>query len=262
MYNDFVIVGPKEDPAKIRATRSAMEAFKAIEQAKANFISRGDNSGTHVREKSLWKCAGIKPKSAFWYFEAGQGMAATLEIANERGAYTIADRGTYLTSGERISLPILSEGDRALLNIYTAMEVNPANSPRINAAAGKAFADFMVAPQTQNVIGSFGVEKFGRPLFFPRESILPLKSKLKTDRWKRVCPNQCLVGYLENQRRLSATEYGRLPEGARAEIDKEASASPFYCLYCDCVWIERDSGESYSLGRLVAGHRWHSRQFS
>src|SRR5262245_3214349 len=251
MYNDFVIVGPKEDPAKIRATRSAMEAFKAIEQAKANFISRGDNSGTHVREKSLWKCAGIKPKSALWYFEAGQGMAATLEIANECSAYTITDRGTYLTSVERISLPILSEGDRALLNIYAVMEANPANDPQINAAAGKAFADFMVAPQTQNVIGSFGVEKFGQSLFVPRESSLPLKSEPKTGRSKRVCPNQCLAGYIENQRLLSETEYGRLSNSARAEIAKEASASSYYCMYCDCVWIERGSGESYSLGRLV-----------
>jgi tungstate transport system substrate-binding protein len=166
MYNDFVIIGPKEDPAKARLAKSAVGALKAIEQAKASFVSRGDNSGTHVLEKALWKSAGVEPKGA-WYIEAGQGMGATLGIANERNAYTITDRGTYLALGKRVSLPILIEGDKALLNIYSVMEVNPANGPRINSAGGKAFADFMVAPQTQNVIRSFGVEKFGQSLFVP-----------------------------------------------------------------------------------------------
>jgi tungstate transport system substrate-binding protein len=166
MYNDFVIIGPKEDPAKVRATKSTAAALKAIEQAKAAFVSRGDDSGTHTLEKSLWKAAGIEPKGS-WYIEAGQGMGATLGIANERNAYTITDRGTLLALGKRVSLPVLIEGDRALLNIYSVLEVNPANGPRINSAGGKAFADFMVAPQTQKVIGSFGVEKFGQPLFVP-----------------------------------------------------------------------------------------------
>jgi len=166
MYNDFVIIGPKEDPAKARLAKNAIGALKAIEQAKASFVSRGDNSGTHTLEKALWKSAGIEPKGA-WYIEAGQGMGATLAIANERNAYTITDRGTYLALGKRVSLPILIEGDKALLNIYSVMEVNPANGPRINSAGGKAFADFMVAPQTQNVIRSFGVEKFGQSLFVP-----------------------------------------------------------------------------------------------
>jgi tungstate transport system substrate-binding protein len=166
MYNDFVIIGPKDDPAKVRSTKSAVAALKAIERARANFVSRGDNSGTHVLEKSLWKSAGIEPKGA-WYIEAGQGMGATLGIANERNAYAISDRGTYLAYGKRVSLPILVEGDRVLLNIYSVLEVNPANGPRINSAGGKAFADFMVSPQTQKVIGSFGVEKFGQALFVP-----------------------------------------------------------------------------------------------
>jgi len=166
MYNDFVIIGPKEDPAKARLAKNAVGALKAIDQAKASFVSRGDNSGTHTLEKALWKSAGIEPKGA-WYIEAGQGMGATLGIANERNAYTITDRGTYLALGKRVSLPILIEGDKALLNIYAVMEVNPANGPRINSAGGKAFADFMVAPQTQNVIRSFGVEKFGQSLFVP-----------------------------------------------------------------------------------------------
>ena len=164
MYNDFVIIGPKDDPAKIRSAKTSAAALKAIEQAKASFVSRGDNSGTHTLERSLWKAAGIEPKGS-WYIEAGQGMGATLGIANERNAYTITDRGTLLALRKRVDLPVLIEGDRALLNIYSVMEVNPANGPRINTAGGQAFADFMVAPQTQNVIKSFGVEKFRQALF-------------------------------------------------------------------------------------------------
>ncbi len=166
MYNDFVIIGPRNDPAKIKSAKTASAALRQIEQSKSRFVSRGDNSGTHNLEKTLWKEAGIEPKGA-WYIEAGQGMGATLGIANERNAYTITDRGTYLALGSRITLPILGEGDRALLNIYSVMEVNPANGPRINTAGGKAFADFMVAPQTQSVIKNFGVEKFSQPLFVP-----------------------------------------------------------------------------------------------
>ena len=166
MYNDFVIIGPKDDRAKIRTVKSTLAALKAIEQAKAAFVSRGDNSGTHTLEKSLWKEAGIQPIGP-WYIESGQGMGATLNIANERIAYTITDRGTYLALGKRVTLPILVEGDRALLNIYSVMEVNPANGPRVNAAGGKAFADFMVSPQAQNLIKNLGVEKFGQPLFVP-----------------------------------------------------------------------------------------------
>ena len=172
MYNDFVIIGPKEDPAKVRSSKSASGALKAIAQAKVSFVSRGDNSGTHILEKSLWKAAGIEPKGS-WYMEARQGMGATLGIANERNAYTITDRGTYLALRNRVSplrnrvsLRILIEGDRALLNIYSVMEVNPANGPRINSVGGKAFADFMVAPETQNVIRNFG-KKFGQSLFVP-----------------------------------------------------------------------------------------------
>jgi len=166
MYNDFVIIGPKDDPARVRSLKPAVDALKAIERAKAAFVSRGDNSGTHNLEKNLWKSAGIHPKGA-WYIESGQGMGATLRIANERNAYTITDRGTYLALAKNLNLPILVQGDRALLNIYSVLEVNPANGPRINRAGGKAFADFMIAPQTQDVIRNFGVKKFGQPLFVP-----------------------------------------------------------------------------------------------
>jgi tungstate transport system substrate-binding protein len=166
MYNDFVIIGPKEDPAKIKSAKTALAALKLIEQSKSPFVSRGDSSGTHTLEKSLWKSAGIEPKGS-WYTEAGQGMGATLGIANERNAYAITDRGTLLALAKRVNLPILIEGDKLLLNIYSVMEVNPANGPRINAAGGKAFADFMVAPDAQNAIKTFGVDKFGQALFFP-----------------------------------------------------------------------------------------------
>ena len=166
MYNDFVIIGPKDDPAKIRSIKSATAVLQAIAGAKANFVSRGDKSGTHTLERALWKTAGIEPKGS-WYIEAGQGMGATLGIANERNAYTISDRGTYLAFKKRVSLPIWLEADRALLNIYSVLEVNPANGPRVNSAGGEAFADFMVAPETQKVIRTFGEKKFGQPLFVP-----------------------------------------------------------------------------------------------
>lgn len=166
MYNDFVIVGPDNDPAKIRSSKNAVAALKLIAEVKARFISRGDNSGTHTLEKSLWSVAGIAPKGS-WYMESGQGMGATLTIANERSAYALSDRGTYLAFSQRLALPILVQGDKRLLNIYSVMEVNPANGPRINIAGGKAFADFMVAPQTQAVIKNFGIARFGQPLFVP-----------------------------------------------------------------------------------------------
>jgi tungstate transport system substrate-binding protein len=166
MYNDFVLIGPKEDPAKIKSVKTAIAAVRLIEQSRSRFVSRGDNSGTHNLEKLLWKQAGIEPKGS-WYIEAGQGMVATLGLGNERNAYTLTDRCTYLALAKRVELPILVEGDKALLNIYSVMEVNPANGPRINAAGGKAFADFLVSPQTQAVIGNFGKEKFAQPLFVP-----------------------------------------------------------------------------------------------
>jgi tungstate transport system substrate-binding protein len=166
MYNDFVIIGPEDDPAKIKGMARAVDALKRIAAGEARFASRGDKSGTHTLELGLWKQAGIEPKGA-WYIESGQGMGATLGIANDRRAYTITDRGTWLAFQKRISLPILVEKDRPLLNIYSVMEVNPANGPRVNAAGGKAFAEFMLSPEVQAVIKSFGVDKYGQPLFVP-----------------------------------------------------------------------------------------------
>lgn len=166
MYNDFILVGPKDDPAKVRAMKSAAAALRAIEQAKATFVSRGDRSGTHNMELALWKLAGLAPKAP-WYLESGQGMGATLGIANERNGYSITDRATYLALSKNLGLAIFVQGDRVLLNIYSVLEVNPANGPRVNMVGGKAFADFMIAPRTQKIIQGFGVDKFGQSLFVP-----------------------------------------------------------------------------------------------
>jgi tungstate transport system substrate-binding protein len=166
MYNDFVIIGPADDPAKIKGLTKAADAMKVIAATGSRFVSRGDNSGTHVLEKTLWKLAGVEPRGA-WYIEAGQGMGATLGIADDRKAYTLTDRGTFLAFQRRVRLPILLEGDRPLLNIYSVMQVNPSNGPRVNTAGGAAFADFMVSADTQKIIKTFGVDKYGRPLFVP-----------------------------------------------------------------------------------------------
>lgn len=166
MYNDFIIVGPKDDPAKVRAVKSAAAALQAIAQAKSTFVSRGDKSGTHNMELGLWKLAGVAPAGP-WYIESGQGMGATLGIARERNGYVLTDRATYLALSKHLGLPILVQGDRRLLNIYSVLEVNPANGSRINVAGGKAFADFMVSPRVQKVIQGFGVDKFGESLFVP-----------------------------------------------------------------------------------------------
>jgi tungstate transport system substrate-binding protein len=166
MYNDFLVVGPEADPARIKGDKSVVAALKKIAATQARFVSRGDKSGTHILEQRLWKEAGITP-AAPWYIESGQGMGATLGIANDRQAYTLTDRATLLAFSKRVDLKGMVEGDRLLLNIYSVMEVNPANGPKVNAAGGKAFAAFMLAPQTQSVIKAFGVDKFGQPLFVP-----------------------------------------------------------------------------------------------
>jgi tungstate transport system substrate-binding protein len=166
MYNDFLLIGPEADPAKIRGDKSVVAALKKIAEAGARFVSRGDKSGTHTLELALWKAAGLTP-AAPWYIESGQGMGATLGIANDRQGYALTDRATLLAFAKRVDLKPMVEGDKLLLNIYSVMEVNPANGPKVNAAGGKAFADFMLAPETQAVIKTFGVDKYGQPLFVP-----------------------------------------------------------------------------------------------
>ena len=167
MHNDFIIVGPPGDPAKIKTIKSSVESFKKIASAKALFLSRGDNSGTHAKEKAIWKAAGINPEKEKWYQQTGLGMGQTLSVAAEKKGYTLADRGTYLALKKNLGLDILVEGDAILLNIYHVIEVNPAKWSKINVSGGKAFADFMVSKGTQELIKPFGVDKFGSPLFFP-----------------------------------------------------------------------------------------------
>lgn len=167
MHNDFVLIGPAGDPAGIRTAKTSAEAFKKISQSGALFLSRGDNSGTHAKEKGLWKAAAIAPDGQKWYQQTGLGMGQTLHIAAEKKGYTLTDRATYLALKKGLGLAILVEGDARLLNIYHVIEVNPAKWPRVNAPAAKAFADFMVSKAAQDRIGTFGVDKFGAPLFFP-----------------------------------------------------------------------------------------------
>ncbi|MGB9814158.1 MAG: substrate-binding domain-containing protein [Thermovenabulum sp.] len=175
MHNDFVIVGPPEDPVGVKDAKSAAEAFRLIADKKALFISRGDNSGTHKKELALWKKVGIEQPIGKWYQSTGQGMGATLDIASEKGGYTLTDRATYLMKKEKLRLIILKEGDKELLNIYHVMQTNPEyvrqNNPNaakmINVEGAKAFVEFMVSPETQKVIGEFGKEKLGQSLFVP-----------------------------------------------------------------------------------------------
>lgn len=167
MYNDFVIVGPPSDPISLAGAQSAVEAMQKIAANGALFVSRGDNSGTHQLELKLWKDAGFDPKGTSWYQEAGQGMGAVLTIANEKEAYTITDRGTYLARKATVDLTILAEGYQTFLNVYHVLVVNPEKGNHINVEGARAFADFMVGPATQTTVGTFGVEKFGQPLFFP-----------------------------------------------------------------------------------------------
>lgn len=167
MYNDFIIVGPPSDPISLAGAKTAVEAMQKIAANGAVFVSRGDNSGTHQLELKLWKDAGFDPKGQSWYQEAGQGMGAVLTIANEKEAYTITDRATYLARKTTVDQTILAEGYQSFLNVYHVMVVNPEKGSHINVEGARAFADFVVAPSTQELISTFGVEKFGQPLFFP-----------------------------------------------------------------------------------------------
>jgi tungstate transport system substrate-binding protein len=167
MHNDFIVVGPASDPAKFKGVKSTAEAFKKIAATQSPFISRGDNSGTNAKEKEIWKAAGVKYEGEKWYQQTGLGMGQTLNVASEKRAYTLADRGTYLALKKRLDLDILAEGDAILLNIYHVIEVNPAKFSKLNVPGGKAFADFMVSKEVQDMIKTFGVDKFGSPLFFP-----------------------------------------------------------------------------------------------
>jgi tungstate transport system substrate-binding protein len=167
MHNDYIVVGPANDPAKVKGTKATTDVFKKIASAGALFLSRGDNSGTHSKEKDIWKASGINPEGQKWYQQTGLGMGQTLNVASEKDGYTLADRGTYLALKKNLQSNILAEGDAILLNIYHVIEVNPAKWPKVNTPGAKAFADFMVSKETQEIVKTFGVDKFGSPLFFP-----------------------------------------------------------------------------------------------
>jgi tungstate transport system substrate-binding protein len=167
MHNDFIIVGPPSDPAGIKGMKSAADAMKQIAAKGALFLSRGDNSGTHAKEKDLWKKAEINPEGQKFYQQTGLGMGQTLSVAAEKKGYTLADRGTYLSLKKNLGMDILVEGDKVLLNIYHVIDVNPAKFPKVNVEGAKAYADFVVSKETQDIIAKFGVDKYGSPLFFP-----------------------------------------------------------------------------------------------
>jgi len=170
MYNDFVIVGPAADPAGIKGMKTAAQALKAIAAKGVTFISRGDQSGTHVAEMDLWAKAGIKPSGA-WYvvYEKGStGNVPTLLYTNEKQAYTVIDRATHLGLGSKIKLPILVENDEAMLNFMSLIPVNAVKFPRVNAAAAMGFVAWATDPgKGQLIIRDFGKDKYGAPLFFP-----------------------------------------------------------------------------------------------
>lgn len=166
MHNDFVIVGPASDPAGIRG-ENPVDALKKIFASRVTFVSRGDDSGTHVKELALWKNAGLDPAGEDWYLETGQGQGATLSIASEKGGYALTDRGTFLAYKSNVDLEILVEGDPFLLNVYHVITVNPEKFPKVNLEGAKAFAKFITSDEGQKIIADFGVDKFGQPLFFP-----------------------------------------------------------------------------------------------
>ena len=167
MYNDFVLIGPKADPAGISGGKDILDAFRRIKSASATFVSRGDRSGTHIAEVDLWRMAGVDIAQAKgpWYRETGQGMGPALNTASSMGAYLLADRGTWLAFKNRGDLAVLVEGDQRLLNQYGVMLVNPAKHPNVKRAEGQAFVDWIVSPEGQEAIAEYKID--GEQLFFP-----------------------------------------------------------------------------------------------
>lgn len=166
MHNDFVIVGPAEDPAGVRGLTIINDVMRAI-AARGRFVSRGDDSGTHTEEMALWAAAGIDPRSLERREETGQGMGATLNVADQKGTYTLSDRGTYLSLRKRLGLVILFQGDARLRNVYHVYAVNPAKHPRARRAEANALIDFLVSAPSQRAIAAFKRDEYGEPLFFP-----------------------------------------------------------------------------------------------
>ena len=175
MYNDFVLAGPKSDPAKIKGGKDVVAALKAIHAAASPFVSRGDKSGTHTAELALWKATGLDPagEKAPWYKEIGQGMGAALNASSAMDAYVLADRGTWISFKNKAGLEIAVEGDKALFNPYGIILVNPAKFPSVKAGLGQAFIDWIVSVEGQNAIRSYQID--GQQLFFPNAAKAELK---------------------------------------------------------------------------------------
>ena len=165
MHNDFILVGPSSDPAKVKDLKSVADAFKAISETSSIFVSRGDDSGTDKKEKGIWKDINI-PNEGSWYQETGQGMGQTLNIASQKEGYTLTDRATFLAQKDNLQLEIVVQGEKSLLNIYHVMQVNEEKFPKVNADGAKAFVEFMIDSKTQDIIGEFGMDEYGEPLFF------------------------------------------------------------------------------------------------
>jgi tungstate transport system substrate-binding protein len=166
MHNAFILVGPPNDPAHVRGTVSAQDAFAAIARVRATFVSRADESGTNIKELALWKAAGIEPAGS-WYVKSGSGMSDTLHVASQKAAYTLSDDGTFLSQRATLSLRPLIEDAKDLLNPYHVIVVKPIDGRLSNPAGGEAFARFIVSAEGQRIIAGYGRERFGRPLFAP-----------------------------------------------------------------------------------------------
>ena len=166
MHNDFVVVGPAEDKAGIQNARTAVDGFKLIADAGSTFVSRGDESGTHQKEKGLWKESGVEPNGT-WYIRAGTGMGQAIRMADEKKAYILCDRATYLALKNEVELIVLFEGDDRLFNRYSVITVNPARHSHVHRDDATRFADFLVSPNGQRIIGAFGVDSYGQPMFVP-----------------------------------------------------------------------------------------------
>jgi len=165
MHNDFVLVGPNDDPAKIKGEKTVAEALARIAQQRSSFVSRGDDSGTHRKEKQVWHLAKIEPQGD-WYIQAGAGMGHVLHMADQKRAYTLSDRATFLAQRQGIDLNILFQGDPLLLNRYSVILVNPDKNSHVHNQAARKFSDFMLSPEVQRMIAEFGIDRYGEPLFF------------------------------------------------------------------------------------------------
>lgn len=174
MHNDFIVAGPADDPAGIQQAKSAVDSLRAIAEKSCVFVSRGDESGTHKKELAIWKAAGINPEGS-WYISSGTGMAQSLRMAHEKHGYILTDRGTYLSLKAELELVIDFEGDPLLRNLYSVMEVNPARHPHVKSTEAMKLAEFLLSKSGQEIIRSFGTEKYGQPLFIPDASDVETK---------------------------------------------------------------------------------------